>query len=69
MHDHILEGTWDEVSKKAAQLKGSTRVRLEVVEPKKKGQMIKLGMFKGLGDISEEDFKAAEWRGPAEDEF
>ena len=48
MHHQILEGTWDEVAKKAAKLKGDTRVRLEVLE-KKKGQMIKLGMFKGLG--------------------
>jgi len=70
MHHQILEGTWDQVSKKAAQLKGDTRVRLEVIEPEKaKGQMIRKGMFPGLKAITEEDFKAAEWRGPAEDEF
>lgn len=31
MQNRVFEGTWDEVSKRAAILSGSTRVRLEVV--------------------------------------
>ncbi len=44
-------------------------MRLEVVEPKKKGKMIRKGMFPGLKRLTEEDFKAAEWRGPREGEY
>lgn len=66
MHHRILEGTWSEVSKEAEKLNGNERVRLEVIEPGANGKMLQLGMFKELGDITEEDFKAAEWRMPAE---
>jgi hypothetical protein len=63
MHHHILEGTWAEVSKKALALNGEVRVRLEVLEPSKPGRLIQKGMFPGLRDLTDDDFRSAEWRG------
>jgi hypothetical protein len=62
MHQRVFEGTWSEVAKEAETLSGDTRVRLEVVE-RKPGQMIRKGMFPQLRDITEEEFRAAEWHG------
>jgi hypothetical protein len=36
-------------------------------KPEEKGQMIYRGMFKGLIQTTEEDFKLAEWHGDDED--
>lgn len=69
MHHRILEGTWTEVSKEAQKLNGNEHVRLEVIEQPKDGKPIQLGMFKELGELTEEDFKAAEWRMPVEEEL
>jgi hypothetical protein len=65
MHQRIFEGTWSEVVKEAESLSGDTRVRLEVVEPRK-GNMIRKGMFPQLLALTDEDFKSAEWRGDKE---
>ncbi len=66
MSTQVIEGTWREVSLRAAGLKGDARVRLEVIEPGKPGSMIREGMFPGLNSLSEEDFKCAEWHESAE---
>ncbi|MBI5706737.1 MAG: hypothetical protein HZC36_07070 [Armatimonadetes bacterium] len=65
MHHQIFEGTWEEVAKKASRLKANTHVRLEVVKGQKKSVKLTFGMFgKELGVITDEDYAAAEWRGP-----
>ena len=65
MHEPIFEGTWEEVSKQASGLRREARVRLEVLQPRQPTvQTIRKGMFPGLKEITEDDFKAAEWRGP-----
>lgn len=60
--NQVLEGTWEEVSKQAATLKGTKQVRLEVIEEKPVGQMIKFGSIPTLRDITEEDFRSAEYK-------
>jgi hypothetical protein len=65
MNQHIIEGTWSEVAKQMAALKGDARVRLEIVETKP-GKMMKKGMFPQLKGLAEQDFKSAEWRGSSD---
>lgn len=69
MHYRVLEGTWSEVSIEAGKLSGDEHVRLEVLEPAANGTMIRHGMFKALGEVTEADFRAAKWREPSGDEF
>ena len=69
MPNHILEGTWSEVSTQAAGLKANARVRLEVFEPKSVGTMIRKGMFPGLRNLTDKDFDSAEWHEIEKDSF
>jgi hypothetical protein len=63
----VLEGSWEEVLSHHSELEGK-RVKLIVLpesphgtarEPKK----LQFGMFPQLQDLTEEDFKSAEWSG------
>jgi hypothetical protein len=65
MQQEIIEGTWKEVAKRAADISPEARVRLEVLGGQG-GKMITRGMFPQLKGLSEEDFESAEWRGPTE---
>ena len=67
MHSFVFEGTWAEVAKKASQLKGTEKVRLEVLRTDASGQMIKKGMLTASRDITDEDFRAAEWHSLQDD--
>ena len=66
----VVEGTWEEIAKHACEVDVGQRFRLiplegaltEGAEPKK-GKMITFGMFPQLKDLTEEDFKRAEWHG------
>lgn len=73
MHDHIIQGNWEEVSRiHAAELAGHNveiRVLGKKVELGKPGVMIREGMFPELIQVTEEDFKAAEWQGPKDGDF
>jgi hypothetical protein len=68
----VIEGTWEEVQLHAQQLKlGGRHVKLIVGEgageKKPSGRMMTFGMFPQLKDLTEEDFKAAEFRGDPDD--
>jgi hypothetical protein len=72
----VIEGTWDEVQEQLHGLKFSGRVRVvvseepgagEVVAPPHHGSYMYFGMFKSEGDITDEDFKAAEFHGDPDD--
>lgn len=67
MHSFVFEGTWAEVAKKASHLQGTEKVRLEVLSTDASGQMIKKGMLTASRDITDEDFKAAEWHSVEEE--
>lgn len=65
----IYEGTWEQVKLHDQDLSGQ-QVRLVILhsnhseEPVATGtKMITLGMFPQSRDLTEEDFKLAEWRG------
>lgn len=66
----VLEGTWEEVSRHGAELAGK-RVRVTVlpgqVSQPGKGTMISRGMFPQLRELTEDDFKGAEFAGDADD--
>ena len=68
MHDHIIQGNWEVVSRlHASELAGHNveiRILADKINPKKKGTMIYAGMFPELAAVTEADFKAAEWQGP-----
>lgn len=74
MQQQIYEGTWEEIAQHAAELRGR-RLRLTVLseqnpfdaaasleQPAGNGHLY-FGMFKGDLDVTEEEFKLAEWRG------
>jgi hypothetical protein len=68
----VLEGTWEEIQRHAAELKLNGRhVKLivsdELVEKKPQGQMMTFGMFPQLQTLTDEDFKAAEFHGDPDD--
>ncbi len=58
---YLIEGTWEEVSKKAEALDKATHVRLEVGEPSR-GKPIRYGMFPQLGAVTDEEIRDAEWK-------
>jgi len=62
MHQKVFEGTWEEVSKQAAELGAGAHVRLEVYTTEG-GSMIRFGMFPQLAAVSDDDFHRAEWHG------
>lgn len=73
MHDHIIQGNWEEVSRiHAAELAGH-KVEIRIIDskpsPTKPPSMIYAGMFPELAAVTESDFKAAEWQGPKEGDF
>jgi hypothetical protein len=66
----VIEGTWEEIAEHAHEFQGGQRFRLVPLPSasekpilNKPGEMIRKGMFPQLRDLTEEDFKAAEWRG------
>ncbi len=66
----VIEGTWQEIAKHAKEFQHGQRFRLVPLPPveespalNKPGEMIRKGMFPQLRDLTEEDFKAAEWHG------
>lgn len=71
----VLEGTWEEILRQADRLAGK-RVRLTILEERPlpdstqagpSGGRIYFGMFPQLGDLTEEDFRAAEFHGDPDD--
>jgi hypothetical protein len=73
MHDHIIQGNREEVSRiHAAELAGH-KVEIRFLDTKrgstKVSSMIREGMFPELLQVTEADFKAAEWQGPKEVDF
>lgn len=63
-----LEGTWEEIKLHDAELSGRY-VRVTVFPRKPEtiqnghGKQLQRGLFPQLRDLTEEDFKIAEWRG------
>jgi hypothetical protein len=68
----VYEGTWEEIAQHASEFIGR-RVRLTIVNdesvdvdtsPQRQAETghLYFGMFKGEPDVTEEDFKMAEWR-------
>jgi hypothetical protein len=79
MSELVLEGTWEEVLQHSEELAGQ-KVRVMVLteaeaadtpssRKKKTGKPITFGMFPQLRDITEEDFKIAEWHGEGMDDI
>lgn len=71
----VLEGTWEEIAQYARKFTTAQRFRIiplssanQKTALNKPGEMIRKGMFPQLRDLTEADFKAAEWHGE-EDEF
>jgi hypothetical protein len=63
----ILEGSWEEVLSHHSELEGK-RVKLIVLPESSPGahhesKKLQFGMFPQLKDLTEDDFKIAEWRG------
>ena len=68
----VIEGTWEEVQSRAQRLDLNGRqVKLIVSEglgeKKPEGRMMTFGMFPELQALTDEDFKAAEFRGDGDD--
>jgi hypothetical protein len=63
----VLEGTWEQILTQGSRLAGK-RVRLTVLPGEESaGPILKRGLFPQLQVLTDEDFKAAEFRGDAED--
>ncbi len=74
MQQHIFEGTWEELSKHASEFSGRL-LRLILIEeddqhisaatlerPVVEGNFC-YGALRGMPEVTDEDFKAAEWHG------
>jgi hypothetical protein len=65
----ILEGTWEEIASHAAEFNGH-RLRVTILPDGPQPGSNKItakGMFPNLADITEEDFKIAEFHGDPDD--
>jgi hypothetical protein len=65
MQPLTLEGTWEEISRRGADLAGK-RVRVTVLataDATTAGKRLSLGMFPGFRDLTDADFALAEYRG------
>jgi hypothetical protein len=73
MSELVFEGTWEEMLQRSNELAGQ-KVRVTVLtegesaetpptQDRKVGKPITFGMFPQLRDLTEEDFKCAEWHG------
>lgn len=72
MAQQVIEGTWEEVQSRARVLDLNGRqVKLIVSEKageqKPQSRMMTFGMFPELQALTDEDFKAAEFRGDSDD--
>ncbi|HZT43250.1 MAG TPA: hypothetical protein VFA07_13860 [Chthonomonadaceae bacterium] len=66
----VIEGTWEEIAQHAREFNGKQRFRLiplpstdKQIQADQHGRMIRKGIFPQLRDLTEEDFKSAEWHG------
>jgi hypothetical protein len=69
MNQLVYEGTWEEIAQHAAELAGR-HLRLVIVNDQKPDEVasatnshLYFGMFPGDPEVTEDDFKLAEWRG------
>ena len=76
----VIEGTWEEIMAHAERYSGK-RLRLQILSdnlshaengeaaPQPGTTRVTFGMFPQLNDLTEEDFRRAEWRGEGLDDL
>ena len=68
-YTEVIEGTWEELSRQAEKF-GSHRLRVVILPDEAHlpaSSMITKGIFPQLADITEDDFKRAEFHGDEDD--